>query len=48
MMHWQPSFFIMLQLASLPREQVSAAAASTCPVHVVLQDVLVLSADKMH
>jgi len=37
-----------LQLASLFREQVSAAAGSTCPTHVVLQVVLVLSADKMH
>jgi hypothetical protein len=47
-MHSQPSFFTRLQLASLPRAQVSAAAGSTCPVHVVLQDVLALSADKMH
>jgi hypothetical protein len=37
-----------LQLASLPREQVSADAGSTCPTQVVLQAVLVLSADKMH
>ncbi|MEO8215423.1 MAG: hypothetical protein ABI560_19645, partial [Myxococcales bacterium] len=36
-------------MASLPFvEQLSAAAGSTCPAQVVLQDVLVLSADGMH
>jgi hypothetical protein len=49
LVHWQPSFGMPLQLASLPRvEQASAVAGSTCPTHVVPQVVLALSADKMH
>src|SRR5262249_49738032 len=48
LIHAQPSFFWLLQLASFPRSQVSAAAGSTCPTQVEPTIVLALSADNVH